>query len=458
MNTTPDNTRLATSILRGDYNLLIGSEAVLRTDTPCTNGTGDSLIWFYTNAFNKTRDEEDPAITQITDRRISKVKNVSENIRQEYSDILNTKNDDYVSQWFEPSLRSLLKAGDFRNIFTTCIDDILETELRHICEAENRKIDVYNFMNSADISAFITNRQSQTSTYGKPTAVSLVYLYGKLDRRIPYVLNDDDAIKAISNLITKKESAQKGNFAEFLFSRPMLSIGCHCDDWRFRFFWYAINGGLPHKGSDNISDTVVYTTPDIGNDPLAKKLDAWKVDTYGDSRLFMSQLTDQLLNTESLTNLLHQRKMSEKYIFLSYTTRDFRLAYEWFEKLTAKGFNVWIDHARLSPGREYSDKIDEALKNCTIFMPLLSPSIADDLSKNDTNHYYVTEWKQATSLNKVFFPVNVGNYDYTQPYHNLFRELCNMADTEKDLHIKSVRDIAAIANELNARLLNTNNQ
>lgn len=440
-----DIQHLATNIIKGSYNLLIGSESILKKETPGTNNTGDSLVWFCTKVYNSTKDEDDPPITTLSSKKLGRIKNSSNDIRITFKDILSQKEPDFVEQWFEPSLYSLLDIGDFHNIFTLCIDDILEDMLQQICKNKGLQLNVYNFMNTNDIASFITHRREQLRQYGNIRSVNLVYLYGKIDKRIPYVLNDDDAIKAIANLISQKNS---GDFAEFLFSKPILSIGCHCEDWRFRFFWYAINGGLPNKTPDGGNDTVVYTNPDTENDTLATKLDSWRVDTDNDSRLFMSTLSSYIQQDTSVLSLLAKRVNNGKYIFLSYCSRDFRLAQEWFERLTARGYNVWIDHDRLHPGEAWDPALDSAIKNCTVFMPLLSPAIVDDLSNGKENTGYIKEWDVASALDKRIFPVSVGNYLYNAPYHSIFRAHAGFSDDHIDPHIKSVKEIQAIDDKL----------
>ena len=59
-----------------------------------------------------------------------------------------------------------------------------------------------------------------------------------------------------------------------------------------------------------------------------------------------------------------------------------------------------------------------------IFIPLLSPSVAEDLKRGETDHYYNKEWRIAQQFdNKIIIPVAVNGYDLRSDYHQEFERI-----------------------------------
>ena len=62
--------------------------------------------------------------------------------------------------------------------------------------------------------------------------------------------------------------------------------------------------------------------------------------------------------------------------------------------------------------------IQDAIGRCRVFLPLLTPYIADDLTAGRTDNYYNREWRMASQLgNKAIIPVAANGYGLTAPYH-----------------------------------------
>jgi hypothetical protein len=59
--------------------------------------------------------------------------------------------------------------------------------------------------------------------------------------------------------------------------------------------------------------------------------------------------------------------------FLSYASQDLTHAESVYARLTAAGFKVWFDKARLQPGYNWHKEIEESCETSRVVLPLLTP-------------------------------------------------------------------------------------
>ena len=59
--------------------------------------------------------------------------------------------------------------------------------------------------------------------------------------------------------------------------------------------------------------------------------------------------------------------------FLSYASADVKTAEALYGRLTAEGFSVWFDKARLQPGFDWHREIEAACEASRIVLPILTP-------------------------------------------------------------------------------------
>jgi hypothetical protein len=105
-------------------------------------------------------------------------------------------------------------------------------------------------------------------------------------------------------------------------------------------------------------------------------------------------------------------------VFLSYCSKDIVMASQVFFMLRRQGYSVWFDNARLRGGDNYNSEIGEAIGEAKVFIPLLTPHIAEDLRSGNTDNYYNKEWRMAGQLgNKRIVPLAANGYDVRASYH-----------------------------------------
>jgi hypothetical protein len=67
-------------------------------------------------------------------------------------------------------------------------------------------------------------------------------------------------------------------------------------------------------------------------------------------------------------------------IYLSYSRRDFEFVAELYQYLTKKGFSVWFDKESISPGEDWSVSTAQGIRECKIFLLILSPDAAANVN------------------------------------------------------------------------------
>ncbi len=92
----------------------------------------------------------------------------------------------------------------------------------------------------------------------------------------------------------------------------------------------------------------------------------------------------------------------QNYIFISYSENDREYADSLRLALIQKGFSIWMAPYNIPKGSAYRDVIDCALKNCSVFLPLLS----EDYQKSV---YASMEIERAAAYRKTIIPIKIGN-------------------------------------------------
>ena len=77
--------------------------------------------------------------------------------------------------------------------------------------------------------------------------------------------------------------------------------------------------------------------------------------------------------------------MTKIKVFISHNHKDYELAKEIKYFLESFGLKVFLAHKDIEPSREWVEKIHEALKDCDIFVPLIS------------KYFYKSEWTDQES-------------------------------------------------------------
>ena len=343
---------------------------------------------------------------------------------------------DYALSDMSPELTKLLRTKLFKFVLTTTIDGYVEALMRDIWGEELRIVNISDNQSLKDFQDAL--ERSRVNKYAQPT---LFYVFGKVIAGRPkprgYVETDVDAIKVIEKWLMDVDTKY---IVPFLKEKRMLALGCKFDDWYFRFFWYILTRGFDdtdREGSKDMDGNLL-TSDNLATmfdpeNPSDKQLRDYLmrrgVCMHDDVWAFMNHIHSLLTSTDedSPFRQMVLDKRREGGIFISYKSCDVLAASELFCKLAREnGLNVWFDNVSLEVGDEYTQVIQEAIRKARIFIPILSTSIAKELSDQgeDIDTFYSDEWRWAAQNESLaVFPVAIEGYDLRGETNKVFEKL-----------------------------------
>lgn len=376
---------LCSRCYQGEYVLVIGDDVLLKESLPDSQNSKE----FFDKRLYQNFDLEDLMAMTVEDKK------------RELSDFLG--NYDYdIENEVNPDLIRLLSSKCFRIVLTTSYDRYPELLMRRIWGDELRVINIYDSQDRGAIFRF--------SEYDliPPT---LVYAMGRADLRganIKFAYTEDDIIELIATRWL--DSALRNDILiKSISEMNMLGIGCKFDDWEFRFFWYSLRQDLRRLHGD------VAISLDVEKSETDKKLARYLrrkgISDNGNARQFLKELSEQLADPAKYVYERIEQRMQSGGVFISYAFEDFPIACKISKILLKQKCNVWFDNRELRGGDHYDDRISDAIKQCKVFIPLLSKQTVDDLSEGK-DRYYMKEWNQMIARNEgTILPLSLPGFD-----------------------------------------------
>lgn len=390
-------------VFNEEYILVVGSEVIMNREEEPSGDVNQYILRALNSSLNESYKSLDELINH-SGQGVDAIRN-----------LLNSEEDfSYDTRDMEPSLKALMETRLFPIILTTTFDGYLETLMRSVWGEQLRVVNIEDKRTLDDLRRALTGYRNQ-KRYNQPT---LFYIFGKAgrDETKKYVRSDDDAIQIIEKWISMPK---EDPIIKFIKDRKVLALGCKFDNWYFRFFWYTLRRDISRFKEGQVAFML------DENDLIDKKLSVFlkhsKIYRHNSARLFMSEVTQWLNNTHDGDGVINQLIMKNRQkggVFLSYCSKDNMIASQLFFMLCKQGYNVWFDNSSLYGGDDYNLEIERAIAEAKVFVPILTPQIAKDLSEMHTDHYYYKEWKMACQLsNKCILPLAVNGYDLKKKYH-----------------------------------------
>lgn len=403
-------------VLNDKYALVIGNEIILDTKI---EPTGDVHQYFL--------------------RKVNENSNVQyENYYEIALDITEKKNpvrrlveDDeirFCADDVSKELMALLETRLFTTVLTTTTDGYLEAAMRKVWGDELRVVNIYDKDTVDDLQkALKVCRRGKK--YNTPT---LIYVFGKLDiddlaKR--YIKTDADAVLLIEKWM-RMDVESNNEMLDFIRSKRLLALGCKYDNWYFRFFWYVLTG-VNKSSEENNYDGMGEVAFSLDKDDktegkLMQFLDRTDICILGDASSFVNNITKTL--TEDSKDAPFRQQILESRrrggVFISYCSKDALQACQLFFRLCEKKYDVWLDNARLYGGDNYESEIADAISAAKIVITVLSPHVANDLKRGDTDHYYNKEWRMAQQFgDKTIIPLAINGYDLRADYQQAYESV-----------------------------------
>jgi hypothetical protein len=95
-------------------------------------------------------------------------------------------------------------------------------------------------------------------------------------------------------------------------------------------------------------------------------------------------------------------KMVAGSVFISYAHEDRDAVFCLADTLNSKGLEVWVDR-RLNPGDDFEGIIEQHIRQCCAFVPVLSKH-----TQPDNKRWFRKEWAQARKLSDEYWGTNRG--------------------------------------------------
>lgn len=442
---TFDEQSFVDGVFNNEYILVVGSGVILdRAKFPQTDGDINKYILYEIN--NDRRRER---VDFVDHKNFTDVIRATSSDKQDPIYGLLAYGIDYELDDISPELTQLIRSKLFKFVLTTTIDGYVETLMRDIWGDELRVVNISDNQSLKDFQTALEN--SRVNKYEQPT---LFYVFGKVvkGREKPkgFMETDVDAIRYIEKWLKDLDNR---HIVPFMKKKRMLALGCKYDDWYFRFFWYILTRGFydtEREGAKD-SDGSILTRDNLAtlfnpDDPADQHLKAYLhrrgVCMHDDVWEFMSHIYTILtsISPDSPFHEMVRRKRREGEIFISYKSSDVLFASELFCKLAReKRLNVWFDNDRLDIGDQYAEVIPKAIKQAKIFIPILSPSISEELETygDQVSGFHIQEWRWASENSQIaVFPVAIGGYDLRSPIHKVFEQIIQHQTTGIDMSEK----------------------
>lgn len=405
-------------VLNDRYALVIGNEIILDSKI---EPTGDVHQYFLrkVNENSNVKYESYNEIALDKNERINPVRRLIEDgdIRFRADDV-------------SKDLMALLETRLFTTVLTTTTDGYLEAAMRKVWCNELRVVNIYD-KETVDELQKALKACRRGKKYNQPT---LIYVFGKLDTddlAKKYIKTDADAILLIEKWM-RMDVESNNEMLDFIRSKRLLALGCKYDNWYFRFFWYVLTG-VNKSSEENAYDgrgEVAFSLDkdDMTEGKLLQFLDRTDICILGDASSFITNVTKTLTEDSDDSPFRQQVVDSRRRggIFISYCSKDALAACQLFFQLCEKKYDVWLDNARLYGGDNYESEIADAISAAKVVITVLSPHVAEDLKRGDTDHYYNKEWRMAQQFNdKTLIPLAINGYDLRADYHQAFESIVN---------------------------------
>lgn len=357
------------------------------------------------------------------------------------------------------TLAQLAEITDFNFFVTTTFDPLLQRaiEQQKVGRAQRRpKVLAYNPSPSTncsmgDIPPPPVDRPDDRWSCVEPL---IYHLLGRVEpdtRRFPssnVVLDDEDLADFICALNSENKAREPVNLLNEFSRKNLLLLGCSFSDWLARFFLRATKRRrrYRHQGGDPRSMRVEYVVDDCslqdqnlvvfveqfpfpsriyrtGNvikfvEELNQKWRRWR-ERHGDSAEggvgeaievtahggpmdteageVGGGIASGVLGRDRWSQESPNLPMSKEFVFVSYSRDDARAVEQFCAGLKSHCITVWFDRESLGGGVEFGDEIEQAIRTCKIFIPIISKN-----TNSREESYFYREWHAAVDRAHAF--------------------------------------------------------
>lgn len=289
-------------------------------------------------------------------------------------------------------LEALARIADFDFFITTDFSDIFEKVLQKERCGKEEVVNVINYS---------LTKYAQEKPSGNTSSVTLFNLLGDIKARDDFAMTDEEVLEYLISI--KNGFEEIPQVTDALAGKSLLFIGCGFPDWLLRFTIRIISNQrfADKKIGKIIADNRTFNDPKLSS--FLRHFNTNIVPIPGpqfeDTFDFMHQLAQNWTDVRSDT----VKERYEGVVFLSYCNEDRDVLDSAQKALKSRGVDVWYDMDRLESGANYNERIDDEIRNCTVFVPLIS----EDSIRDSNRYVYDKEWKLASARKRF---VNDGSF------------------------------------------------
>lgn len=280
----------------------------------------------------------------------------------------------------QPALQKLISIGAFRLFLTTTPDNLLSKAL----SASGKDPDVYFFS---------TNYPGRRDLPDKKLIGPKQYvyhLYGKAAPCLEYAISEDDRL--LFSCKWMDSEVKPRNLISYLADKYLLILGCGYENWQARFFLVGLKGSELFSNIWDASSLLAdsHTRNDC---QLDRFLSRCRGNIYYEGGAV--EFVDELCNRWSHASIVAPEKDDDTYergsVFISYASEDREAALKIKRQLENLSLPVWLDKFKLESGTDYDARIENNIRNSSLFLPILSRRTAQATGPR----YFRKEWNIA---------------------------------------------------------------
>lgn len=291
---------------------------------------------------------------------------------------------------FLDPLKKLAQITDFNYYISTTYDSFFEDTLQaERCEKgeQIRTIDFSININASDDS----KKNLETEV---PTVFNLMGSSKKING---FAKTEEEILEHLYSL--NEHVNEQSSIAHSLFAnvnqKHLLFLGCCFPNWLLRFFIRILTNS---RISDAFLTKIIADCRTPNDKNLCMFLNHFNSKIYPVHDINTVEFVDKLFEKWKLRKSKAHKIKYNGVVFLSYSSEDREpLVNELYNKLELEGVNVFYDIKKINAGDYFDKEITAEIKNCKLFIPLISKNSLDP------ERYVIKEWEIATALEKLDF-------------------------------------------------------
>ena len=308
-------------------------------------------------------------------------------------------------------LRQLAEITDFNLFVTLTWDGFLEAALRR-ARTGDQAVRVYNYS--------LRRPLPGVASPGRET--SLLYLFGQASRLDDFAITEEDLLEYAHSVVSQPVDSRTPTLLDEVRLRNLLIIGADLPRWLSRFFLrFSKRYRLWMTRSERLVDFIADHTieEDVALTDFLKTFSNRHVLFPSDPVDFVDELhrrwTERraafpsVSSSQEISSSIEQPQQPR--IFISYASEDRQFVDVLKDALSASSLRVWLDRDALEAGDGFENRIQQAVRNSALFIPVLSAAGADP-----ANRWFRKEWDWAARVLserrrdlKFVCPIALGN-------------------------------------------------